>query len=502
MSKEEKTDREALSRRNFLKTTGLTAAVVGAAAGGMLGARTSEAASDIPKKWDKEADVVIIGSGFSGMAGTLEARKLGLSVLLLEKMKVPGGNSVIAGGGANAVDPVRQKRQGIVDSTELHFKHTMEGGDNINDPEKVRYFVEHALEDCVNYLEKMGVKWPEKVVRGYGSLYERTHYIGTYTDKKGQKWNMGAANVHAMLDQLEMINQPILFGHEVTRIIRKEPLAGRVLGVEVKVGGKKKYFKAKKGVIIASGGFGANLDWVIKLDRRLAYTGTTNHPGATGECIKFAEDVGADTLHMDYIQAIPLVDVKPPYKGMFYLIESEEVRKASPSMPYRIFVNKDGNRFVDEGSRRDVIKFACLAQPLFEPKGPVEANTIEELEAKLELPKGSLVETVKKYNAACEAKKDDHLGKDKTILVPLKTPPFKALTRAMQRHHTMGGLLVKGTTGEVIDRWGKIIPGLFAAGEATGGTHGANRLGHNGTVDSIVFGQTCARVVAKEKAWS
>ena len=501
MMKEEKAGQKKLTRRSFLKTTGLTAAAMGATASGMIAAGTAEAASAVPKKWDKEADVVIIGTGYSGLAGTLEARRLGLSVLLLEKMKVPGGNSIIAGGGANAVDPVRQKRQGIEDSTELHFKHTMEGGDNINDPEKVRYYVEHALEDCVNYLEKMGVVWPEKVVRGYGSLYERTHYIGTYTDKKGKKWTMGAANIHAMLDQMEMIKQPILYGHEVTRIIRKEPLSGRVLGVEVKVNGKKQFFKAKKGVILASGGFGANLDWVIQLDRRLANTGTSNHPGATGECIKFAEDIGADTLHMDYIQAIPFTDVKPPYKGMFHLIESEEVRKASASMPYRIFVNKDGKRFVDEGGRRDAIKFACCAQPLFEPKEPMQANTIEELEAKLDLPKGSLVATVEKYNAACDAKKDE-FGKDKTVLVPLRTPPFKALTRAMQRHHTMGGLLVKGTTGEVIDRWGKIIPGFFAAGEVTGGTHGANRLGHNGTVDSLVFGQTCARVVAKEKSWS
>lgn len=495
---ESKEDKKKLSRRSFLKSTGVAIAVAGTAAAG-LGVKTANAASEIPKKWDKEADVIMIGSGYSGLAGTLEARRLGLSILVLEKMKMPGGNSIIADGGANAVDPVRQKRQGIVDSTDLHFKHTMEGGDNINDPVKVRYMVEHALDDCVNYLEKLGVVWPEKVVRGYGSLYERTHYIGTYTDKRGRKWQKGAANIYAMLDEMERIGQPILLNHEVTRIIREQTLSGRVLGVEVKVGKKTQYLKAKKGVVLASGGFGANLAWVIQLDRRLEHTGTTNQPGATGECIKFAEDVGADTLHMDYIQAIPLKDVVPPFKGMFFLIESEEVRKASPSMPYRIFVNKDGKRFVDEGARRDVIKAACLAQPLFEPKATVTADTIEELEAKVGLPKGVLVETVKKYNAACDAKKDPEFGKDKTILVPLKTPPFKALTRAIQRHHTMGGLLVKGTTGEVIDRWGKIIPGLYAAGEVTGGTHGANRLGHNGTVDSIVFGQTCAREIAKSK---
>jgi urocanate reductase len=490
----------AITRRHFLVKAGGAAAVAGIVGSGLaIGRGTGEAALlPMPKKWDKQVDVIIIGTGYTGLVAALVARDLKLSVLVLEKMPVPGGNSVIAGGGANAADPVRQKRQGIEDSPDLHFKHTFEGGDMINDPEKVRYMVDHALDDCVNYLERLGVVWPEKVVRGYGSLYERTHYVGSYTDKNGKNWRFGAANIRALLDKLEEIGQPILLRHEVTGIIREKPLQGRVLGVEVKAGGKKQYFKAKRGVILSSGGFGANLEWVIKHDRRLANTDTSNHKGATGECIKFAEDLGADTLHMDYIQAIPY-EVAAPFKGMFFEIESEEVRKVSASMPYRIFVNKAGKRFVNEGQRRDVIKFAGCAQPLFEPLPMMKADSIEELEEKIKLPKGSLVETVRKYNAACDAKKDEEFSKDPTILTPLKKGPFVATCKAIKRHHTMGGLLVKGTTGEVIDRWGKEIPGLFAAGEVTGGTHGANRLGHNGTVDCVVFGQLCARTVAKIK---
>lgn len=458
-------------------------------------ARTKAAA--VPKKWDKEADLVIVGTGFAGLAAALTARELGLSVLLLEKMRVPGGNSIIAGGGANAVDPVRQKRQGIEDSTDLHFAQTMAGGDNINDAEKVRYMVDHALEDCINYLERLGVIWPDKVVRGFGSLYERTHYVGTYTDRHGKRWTHGAANVRALLDRVVKMGQEILFRHQVTGIIREKPLAGPVLGVEVDAVGTKQYFKAGKGVILASGGFGANLAWVVKHDCRLAHTDTSNHKGATGECIKFAEDIGADTLHMDYIQAIPH-EVRAPFKAMFYQIESADVRDVSDSMPYRIFVNKEGKRFVDEGARRDVIKFAGCAQPLFEPRNKIVADSIEELEVKAELPEGSLVETVKKYNAACKTGKDKEFGKDPTVLVPLKKGPFLAISKAITRHHTMGGILVKGTTGQVIDRWGEVIPGLFAAGEVTGGTHGANRLGHNATVDCLVFGQLCARAAAQE----
>lgn len=495
MESKDKNLKDAMSRRDFIKSTAAAGAAVGALP--LYPARAE--AIPVPKKWDQTADVLIVGTGYSGLAAAIVSRQLGMSVLILEKMGVPGGNSIIAHGGANAVDPVRQKRQNIEDSTDLHFKHTMEGGDNINDPEKVRYFVDHALDDAVNYLEKMGVKWPEKVVRGYGSLWERTHYPGTYTDPKGKNWKMGAANVRAQLDEMDRIKQPILLNHEVTGLVREKPLEGRVLGVEVKNKGRKMYFKAKRGVILASGGFGANIAWVTLLDRRLAETGTTNHPGATGECIKYAQDIGADSLHMDYIQAIPLNDVKPPFKASFFLIDSEEVRKASASMPYRIFVNKEGKRFVNESDRRDVIKQAVLAQAPFEPLPAVKADTIEELESKLGLPKNSLVTTVREYNIACEAKKDPLFDKHASVLIPIKTGPFNANSRAMQRHHTMGGLRVHGTTGQVIDRAGKPIPGLFAAGEVTGGTHGANRLGHNATVDCLVFGQLCARTVAKEK---
>ena len=282
-----------------------------------------------PPTWDREADLVIVGSGYAGLAAAIEAERLGVSVIILEKMDRPGGNSLIARGGANAVDPERQQRQGIDDSWDLHFSQTMKGGDGINDPEKVRYMVEHALEGCILFLEDLGVAWPDKVIRGYGALYERTHDVPSYRDRNGRTWKRGAASVHAMLDYLRERGRHVLCGHAVTQIIREEPLAGRVTGVEIEAREGTAYIKAAKGVILATGGFGANLEWVTKHDRRLANTGTTNHPGAIGECIAYAQDVGADTLHMDYIQAIPHTGVRPPFKGMFYTIDSEEIRSFS-----------------------------------------------------------------------------------------------------------------------------------------------------------------------------
>ncbi len=108
---------------------------------------------------------------------------------------------MIARGGANAVDPERQRRQGIDDSWDLHFSQTMKGGDGINDPEKVRYMdtCSHGLQSI---LEDLGVAWPDKVIRGYGALYERTHDVPSYRDRDGRTWKRGAASVHAMLDYL------------------------------------------------------------------------------------------------------------------------------------------------------------------------------------------------------------------------------------------------------------------------------------------------------------
>lgn len=445
----------------------------------------------LPEEWNKETGVLIVGTGFTGLAAAIEACDAGASVLLLEKGSMPGGNSIIAGGGVNAVDPERQMLKSIRDSVDLHFKHTFEGGDCVGDPEKIRFIVENALEICVNWLESIGIRWPESMVMGFGALWQRTHLPAKY-----KEYRRGAAIVHAELDQVRKRGISILLKHKVTRIIREKPLEGKVLGVEVEAEDQKLYFKAKRAVILASGGFAANLEMVVDYDRRLVNTPTTNYLGATGECIKMAQDIGADTIGMDYIQCVPRT-VKPPFKGMFFMISSKESR-AFPSLAYKIFVNKEGDRFVKEDGRRDEITFATGAQQLFEPVPTVRADTIDELEKELMIPKGRLAKTIEQYNSHCDAMHDLDFGKDPSVLIPCRTPPFEAETKAQARHYTMGGLKVQGKTGQVIDRWRKIIPRLYAAGEVTGGTHGTNRLGHNATPECIVFGRIVGKFAAAE----
>ena len=449
--------------------------------------------NSIPEKWDRKTEVLIVGTGFAGLSAAIEAYDAGASVLLLEKMPKPGGTSVISGGGANAVDPERQIPQGIEDSVDLHFKHTFEGGDQVGDPEKIRFIVENTLQMCIKWLKKIGVEWDDRVTQGYGALWERTHIPLPY-----KKYKRGVALVHAMLDQVKKRGILILLRHRVTKIIREKTLEEKVLGVEVQVKGKKLCFKAEKAVVLASGGFGANLEMVVDHDRRLANTDHDNWPGATGECIKMAQDIGAHVVGMDYIQCCPW-KTKPPLKGMFFMITSEESRPYLDES-YKVFVDKEGNRFVREDGRRDEIQYAACAQQPFEALSTVKADAIEELEKKLEIPKGNLAKTIEKYNSYCDMKHDPDFCKNRNTLLPCRTPPFQGDTMTMMRHHTMGGLKVRGVTGQVIDRWEKIIPHLYAAGEVTGGTHGTNRLGYNAIPECIVFGRTVGRLAATVKS--
>jgi len=435
-------------------------------------------------------DVIIVGSGFAGLAAAIEAYDAGATVVVVEKRLVPGGNSMIAYGSVNAVDPKRQKPQGIKDSVELHYKHTLEGGDFIADEKRVRYMVEHAL-DCIHWFENFGVSWPDRVIWGYGAMWPRTHGAPAYG-----KYKRGAALIHAHLDQLKKRGVPILLNHKVSKILRENPFDGDITGVEVEAKDEKLRILAKRAIVLASGGFAANLQWVVTHDPRLSVTDTTNHPEATGECIKLAQDIGAATVHMDYIQCV-IKRVKAPFKAMGLLISDSNPSIPHPGIPYRIIVNKDGERIVSEDARRVDITHALLEQPLFDPCLSSEANSLEELEKSFHISTGNLVDTIERYNQCCTKRCDSDFGKHIPVLAPIEVPPFKAESIAVARHHTMGGLRVAGTTGQVIDRWEKAIPRLYAAGEVTGGLHGTNRLGNNAIPDCIVFGRLCGRNAAE-----
>jgi flavocytochrome c len=501
-------DKSAISRRKFLGSTAAVAAAT--AAGGQLLFPKELSAVPAPAKWDKEADVVAVGTGYSGLAAAIEAFDAGSSVMVVEKNPFIGGNSIIASGAINAADPERQKKQGIEDSVDLHYRQTLAGGDYRGDPEKVRYVVENALES-VQWLEKMGVEFEPTVYAVVGALYPRSH--------DPVKGGRGAAIVKVLKAQVDKRKIPVLLGYKLSGIVREQVLAGAVQGVVVENRGHKLYLKARRAVVLATGGFGADVPMRSKYDPRLdADLPTTNVASATGEAIIAAEDEGADVIGMDYIQVLIACNYyTKKYGGIVNL-----------GIDHCVFVNTKGERFVAEDGRRDVMAEAVLAQPkkvlfwvtderckkrfddattaeILKAGLSFQADTLEGLakilQAKFDVPPDKFLETIRKYNEYAKKGEDKDFRKQAENLKTIEKPPFYASPTQAGVHHTMGGIRTKGTTGQVIDRHGNIIPRLYAAGEVTGGVHGTNRLGGNATTDCIVNGRACGKNAAAEKLW-
>lgn len=488
----------ALTRRFFLGTAPAVAAV------GILGstvATTAEAAI----KWDETYNVVVIGAGGAGLTAAVSAKEAGAKkVVVLEKMMFAGGNTIRAGGGFNAAIKADYEKAGIKDSPKLHAEQTLAAGDGRGDPVLVNQLTEKAPES-VQWLKDHGVKFQDHIYQIYGGLYKRAR------NPLGPR---GGAYIKALLEVCKKEDIPIMFNTRVVEIIREGNLSGRVLGVKVEQKGKTMYIRATNAVVAAAGGFAASDRLTGISDPRMEKLGTTNHPGATGDVLTDLIDIGAGTRGLDYIQCIPggvPGEKYPP--NLFTHVDRF------------LFINLNGQRFIKEDARRDVLRDAMLDQPKaiawtivdadgFElqknSKGPeneaalkagtlYHADTIEDLAKKTGLPAKELKETIDTYNKAVDTKKDP-LGRAETVLVnKIIKAPFYAGRVTMKRHHTMGGVIIN-KDAQVIDRHGNVIPGLYAAGEVTGGIHGTNRVGGNAMADIFTYGRIAGVNAAKNPA--
>ncbi len=483
----------AISRRQML---------IGAAAAAPAAVATSAHGADIcklPTQWDKTVDVIVIGAGGAGLTAGIFAKEAGANAVVLEKMPFPGGNTMICGGGINAAIAEDSKAAGVEDSPALHAKQTLAAGDFRAAPELVETLAAGAPES-VAWLKKIGVKFRPGIYQIYGGIWPRCR------NPEGQS---GSDYIKAMLAYAKKIDLPVLTSHKVTGILRETPLSGRVLGVEVEFKGKKENWRAVKGVIAAAGGYSANAKMCGFFDPRLGGLNTTNQPCATGEVLRYIQDVNGLAVGMDYIQCIPWT--APGYKSTADIFQAVE---------YTVFINKEGKRYVAEDQRRDVIRDATLAQtdgivfPLTDAIGfeannrfynemnhaalkdgtLFEAATIEELAGKIKVPVDVLTKTIADYNKMVDTKKDP-LGRAPSMLShKIEKAPFYAGPIGMCRHHTMGGARID-VKARVLDREGNVIPGLYAAGEVTGGIHGSNRVGGNAIADVFTFGRIAGKSV-------
>lgn len=297
----------------------------------------------VPDKWDLTTEVLVVGSGGAGLAAAVSAAQAGAKVTVIEKLAFIGGNTMISSGYFNAVDPERQKKQGIEDSIEKHIEQTLAGGDGRADPELVRILCSNAL-GSLHWLESMGLKFRPDVMQVYGALWPRSHLA---TEPKGTGF------IRVLSTKAKELGVDILTNTKLVKIIREQFDEGRALGVLAEQKGKPFYIRATKGIVLAAGGFAANPRLrAIHDPRMLTLTTTNNQACSTGEVMLAANEAGAYLMGLDYIQCNPGCPPGHTSRQALHLDVSRYV-----------FVDKRGKRFVAEDARRDVLRDAILNLP-------------------------------------------------------------------------------------------------------------------------------------------
>ena len=481
-----------------------------------------------------DADVVVVGAGGAGMTAAITAAAEGKSVVILESQSMVGGNSVRATGGMNAGKTVYQDENefgesagvektlktaaekyadnetitalaktvseqwaayqanptGYFDSVELMELDTMIGGKGINDPELVETLCANSA-DAIDWLDEHGITLHNVSSFG-GASVKRIHRP---VNAEGKTVSVGSYMIPLLQENCEKAGVKMMLDTTATEILTDAN--GAAVGVKATGASGETVTVNAKAVILASGGFGANLDMVVKYKPELKGFMTTNAPGIQGQGIEMAQAIGAATVDMDQIQIHPTVEANTA------ALITEGLRGDGA-----ILINEEGQRFIDEVGTRDVVSAAEIAQTgsyswLVVDQAMVDASSViqgyikkgytvtgatyEELGKAMGVDAAAFAETMEKWNGYVEAKNDPDFGRT-SFANPLNTAPYYAVKVTAGVHHTMGGLKINANT-EVLNEKGEVIPGLFAAGEVTGGVHGANRLGGNAVADFTVFGR-------------
>lgn len=430
-------------------------------------------------------DIVIIGAGGAGMTAALEAKANGMNPVILEKMPVAGGNTSKSSSGMNASQTKFQTEQGIQDSNDKFYEETLKGGKGTNNPELLRFFVDHSGA-AIDWLDSIGIRLNNITITG-GMSEKRTH-----RPEDGSA--VGQYLVTGLVKNVEEQKIPLFVNADVKEITQKD---GKVNGVKVIFNAKDEKTIAAKAVIVASGGFGANMEMITKVRSDLAGYVTTNQVGSTGDGIRMIEKLGGTTVDMDQIQVHPTVQQEKSY------LIGEVVRGEGA-----ILVNAEGTRFHNEMDTRDNVtaainalsertawlvfdsgvKSRAKAIDQYEKMGfTVQGDTIEALAGKMDVPADALKTTLDTWNNAVANKNDASFGRTTAMDNDLSGAPYYAIKIGPGIHYTMGGVVINTNT-EVLTKDGQPIPGLFAAGEVTGGLHGQNRIGGNSVGEIIVFG--------------
>ena len=495
------------------------------------------------KDIEETVDVVVVGAGGAGMTAAITATDAGKKVIVVESQPIAGGNSVRSTGGMNAAKTAYQDKnefkeaagvektlataaekyadnatitalaatvksqwdayqanpQGYFDSVELMELDTLIGGKGKNNPELVKALAENSAA-AIEWLASIGAD--VKNVGAFGGASVKRIHRPVNAD--GKVTAVGAYIVPILEKNLQDRNVQFLFDTTANEIIMKD---GKAVGIKATGKDGNKVTINAKSVVIATGGFGANAEMVEKYKADLKGFASTNAEGAQGQGIDMATAVGAATVDMDQIQIHPTVHIEED--GNAHLI-TEGLRGDGA-----ILVNAEGKRFYDEVSTRDKVSAAIIAQPeksawLVVDQSMVDKSaviagyiksgytvtgaTYEELAKAMGVDEATFVSTMNTWNQAVEAKSDAEFNRT-SFANPLTAAPYYAIKITPAVHHTMGGIVIN-PKAEVLNEKGEAISGLFAAGEVTGGVHGANRLGGNAVADFTVFGRIAGQSAA------
>ena len=488
-----------------------------------------------------DADVAIVGAGGAGMTAAITAAAEGKSVVIVESQAMVGGNSVRATGGMNAGKTVYQDENefgesagvektlktaaekyadnetitalaktvseqwaeyqknptGYFDSVELMELDTMIGGKGINDPALVETLCSNSA-DAIDWLDEHGITLHSVSSFG-GASVKRIHRP---VDAEGKTVSVGSYMIPLLEENCEKAGVQILLNTTANEILTDA--SGAAVGIKATGSTGETVTVNAKAVVLTTGGFGANLDMVVEYKPELKGFMTTNAAGAQGQGIEMATAIGAGTVDMDQIQIHPTVEANTA------ALITEGLRGDGA-----VLINAEGKRFIDEVGTRDVVSAAEIAQTgsyswLVVDQAMVDASSViqgyikkgftvtgetyEELGKAMGVDEAAFAETMKTWNGYVEAKNDPDFGRT-SFANPLDTAPYYAIKVTAGVHHTMGGLTINTNT-EVLKEDGTVIPGLFAAGEVTGGVHGANRLGGNAVADFTVFGRIAGKAAS------
>ena len=494
-----------------------------------------------------DTDVVVVGAGGAGVSAALSALEEGSRVLVVEKMSSIGGNTIVSGGTMNAAVEEVQKKETMTqqdleviketlavepvdeymarwqqnvakeieayeangetylyDSPDFHKIQTYIGGDYLGNPELIEVLCDGAPESY-RWLSELGAGW-SMVYMAIGGKWAR----GNQAD-----FGWGPYGSNLVLPQAKAFTEnggTILTEHRADTILMENGRAAGVSGVTAD--GQPFRVNAAKAVVLATGGFGANVEMRQQYNTKWPTldesVGTSNPSSATGDGITMALTVNANLIGMEWIQLLTGGD-----KLFTSMITND------------IYINSEGNRFVNEDARRDELSAAVLNQPgaffwqitdahttqdilggiaeggeqiddMVDGEKIFRADTIEDLAKQLDVDPEAFAAAVKAHNAAVDGTEADPFGR-KLYQYKLDKAPYYAIRGTACVHYTMGGIEIN-KNAQVIDKNGAVIPGLFAAGETTGGIQGSNRLGGNSLAEIVTFGRIAGKNAAKDAA--